>query len=78
MRMTGQGNPGKAQNEPMLSGLPPIATDARTSSIGSIVPKQPLHVPVRANYEPTHDASSSSKALAFSRSDVSRPSVNQA
>jgi len=23
----------------MLSGLPPIATDARTSSIGSVVPK---------------------------------------
>ena len=29
---------GKAQNEYMLSGLPPIATDARTSAIGSFVP----------------------------------------
>ncbi len=31
--------PGKAQNEHMLSALPPIATDARTSSIGSFVPE---------------------------------------
>ncbi len=31
-------NSGKVQNEHMLSGLPPIATDARTSSIGSFVP----------------------------------------
>ncbi len=31
-------NPGKAHNEHILSGLPPIATDARTSSIGSSVP----------------------------------------
>jgi len=30
--------PGKAQNERMFSGLPPTATDARTSSVGSFVP----------------------------------------
>src|SRR6266581_8942910 len=30
---------GKAQIEHMLSALPPIATDARTSSIGGFVPK---------------------------------------
>src|SRR6266571_2587408 len=31
--------PGKVQNEHMSSALPPIATDARTSSMGSFVPQ---------------------------------------
>ncbi len=44
--------PGKAQNEHMLSGLPPIATDVRRSAIGSFVPKATVGIgrkPVSVN-----------------------------